>query len=283
MSDVTQATASAPVTQTTPPPAAPATPWYTGKADPETIGHWENKGWTKDDPTAIAIEATKQARELQRHFGVPAEQLLKLPNKPDDAAGWQNVYQRLGMPKEAKDYDFSSIKFADGSELDDNFSTVMRDALHKAHVSKDTGTEVVKAVVKWFSDIEAAESAERAATLKTERDALTKEWGRDFEYNRLTAQTGVRRLGLDPDTVAKLESVVGYSKVMEMFRRIGAGTSEDSFVSAAPGGAVTTVNGAAARIEELRSDSAFVGKYLAGDISARREMDNLLVLLHGET
>jgi hypothetical protein len=283
MSDVTQAATSAPPPVTASASAAPPPPWYQGKADQEVIGHWENKGWPKDDPATIAIDATRRVRELERHYGVPAEQLLKLPNKPDDAAAWSSIYQRLGMPKEAKEYDFSSIKFADGSELDDTFSTVMRDALHKAHVSKDTGTDVVKAVVKWFSDIEAAESAERAATLKTERDALTKEWGKDFEYNRLTAQTGVRRLGLDPDTVAKLESVVGYSKVMEMFRRIGAGTSEDTFVTSAPGGAVTTVNGAAARVEELRSDSAFVAKYLAGDISARREMDNLLVLLHGET
>src|SRR6185369_761088 len=100
MTDATTTQTSQTQDGTTGTTTAPATPWYQGKVDAETIGHWDNKGWKKDDPIAVAIEASKQARELQRHFGVPADQLLKLPKDTTDEAGWRAVRQRLGAPGE---------------------------------------------------------------------------------------------------------------------------------------------------------------------------------------
>ena len=95
---------AAPVVAT---PTTPTTPWHTG-VEAEMLGHWQNKGWKTDDPKEVAVAATKQARELERHFGVPADQLLKLPKANDDAIAWNPVYQRLGMPVEPKDYDLST-------------------------------------------------------------------------------------------------------------------------------------------------------------------------------
>src|SRR5262245_39394754 len=145
--------------------AGAAPPWHAG-VDQELVGHWQNKGYNLDDPKNIAIEATKQARELQKHFGVPADQILRLPNATDEA-GWKTVHQRLGMPAEAKDYDFSAIKFADGTDLEAGFVDTMRTALHKAHVAKDAAPEVVKAVVKFLADADSAEAADLTAKLGT--------------------------------------------------------------------------------------------------------------------
>src|SRR5262245_12857628 len=271
-----------PPTPPTPPPAPtpPAAPWYEGKADAELIGHWDNKGWKKDDPAAIAIEASKAARELQKHFGVPADQLLKLP-KAEDTAGWDAVHQRFGKPAEAKEYDLSTVKFADGAELEIGFVDTMRAALHKAHVAKDAAPEVVKAVVKYLGDADAAEAADFAARLQTDRTALQQEWGTNFEFNRLTAMQGAKRLGIDQAMVEAIEKVAGYRKTMELFHRIGASTNEDTFVTTSVDGAVTTANGAKARIEELRADKAWVDRYLKGDRVAVTEMNNLLILQHG--
>lgn len=257
-----------------------AKPWYDGKVDAETIGHWDNKGWKKDDPVAVAIEASKAARELQKHFGVPADQLLRLPKDANDEAAMSAVRQRLGMPKEAKEYDFTSVKFADGTELDQGFTDAMRAALHKVGVAKDAAPEVVKAVVKFMDDADKAEGDARTATLNSERANLQKEWGNNFEFNRLTAMQGAKRLGVDPETVAKLESEVGYSKIMEMFRKIGAGTTEDSFVEGGNGNP-TTMNGAKARIEELKSDPQWRARYLAGSKKEVDEMNNLIALSTG--
>lgn len=284
MSDVTTAPAPSPSPAPNPAPnpgTTPAPAWFEGKADAETIGHWDNKGWKKDDPINIAIEATKQARELQKHFGVPADQLIKLP-KADDEAGWRNVHQRLGTPAEAKDYDFSGVKWKDGTEIEATFADAMRNALHSAFVPKDKASTVVKTVIDYLDGAEASEAAERAARLTTQRADLQKDWGANWEFNRLQAMQGARRLGLSEEGVTALEGQVGYKNVMEALRKIGAGTTEDTFVSIGPDGHPTTRMGAQARLAELQSDTGWAQRLLAGEPTARREFDNLMLMIHGE-
>lgn len=267
------------------PPAPPAAPWYEGKLDAELIGHIENKGWKKDDPIEVAVNATKQARELQKHFGVPADQLLKLPKDAADEAGWRSVRERLGMPKEAKEYDFSSVKRADGSDLDPALADAMRGALHKAGVGKDMAPEVAKAVAKQMDDATAARTNERSAKLQSERADLQKEWGSNFDFNRLQAMQGAKRAVGTDEAASKLveamQDAVGYKATMEFWRKIGAGTSEDTFVDTASGGNPTTRNGATARLEELKADKAWSERLLKGDVQARRDLDSLMQLIHG--
>src|SRR5258708_38450661 len=97
--------------------AAASKPWYTGVTgvDQEMVGHWTNRGWINKTAPEIAVEATKAAREAQAYVGVPAEQLVRLPKDPKDELGWKQVWQRFGVPKEAKEYDFTPVKFADGT------------------------------------------------------------------------------------------------------------------------------------------------------------------------
>lgn len=259
----------------------PAKPWYDG-IDAELIGHWDNKGWKKDDPKSVVIEATKQARELQKHFGVPENQLIKLPSKPDDEAGWKAVHERLGMPKEAKDYDLSGIKFKDGTALDAGFSDAMRGALHDARVAKDQASKIVKAVVDHMEGRDAADGAESEARKIEQQKSLRDNWKTNYEFNRLTAMQGARRLGIDAESLALMESQIGYAKMMEVLRKIGAGTTDDTFVDSGKGGHPTTQAGAAARKAELMNDPEWSKRYLNGDPAAKREMDNLITLIAGE-
>lgn len=266
------------------PPTPPTPPWYEGKLDAELIGHIENKGWKKDDPIEVAVQATKAARELQKHFGVPADQLIKLP-KADDEAGWRGVRERLGMPKEAKDYDLTGVKYADGSDLETGFTDTMRNALHRAGVPKDAAPEVVKAVVKYLGDADTAETNERTIRTQTERAALQKEWGSNWEFNRLQAMQGARRAAGSEDAAAGLieamQGAIGYKATMEFWRKIGAGTTEDTFIDTATGGNPTTRTGAVARLEELKTDKDWSARLLRGDATARREFDNLMQMIHG--
>lgn len=261
-----------------------AKPWFDG-IDAETIGHWDNKGWKKDDPRALATELTKAWKGLEKNFGVPAEQLLKLPKDATDEAGWSAVRQRLGMPVEAKDYDLSGVKFADGTELDQAFVDTMRGALHKAGVAKDSAPEIAKAVVKFMDDADTAESSARTVRLTADRKALETEWGQNFEFNRLQAMQGARRAAGTDDgakaLVDAMQEAIGYKATMEFWRKIGAGTSEDTFVDVQKGGSVTTRNGAVARKAELEDDPEWRTRYLKGDPKAKQEMDNLLAQIHG--
>lgn len=276
-----------PPTPPTPPvpQTPPAPPWHDG-LDPLLLGHAQNKGWKLDDPKAAFEAAAKSSAELQKHFGVPPDQLLRLPKDASDEAGWNAVRQRLGAPKEAKEYDFSTIKYADGGELDQSFTDTMRGVLHKAGTPKDAAPEVLKAVVKWLGDADSAESAARTARLNTEMSQLKQEWGGNWEFNRLTAMQGARRAtGGDDAAAVKLvdamQEAMGYKATMEFWRKIGSGTSEDTFVEVGKGGNVTTQNGAKARIAELQGDQDFVKRYLSGDGKARQEMDSLIQLASG--
>lgn len=259
-------------------------PWFDG-IDAETIGHWDNKGFKKDDPKALATELTKAWKGLEKHFGAPADQILKLPKDATDEAGWSAVRQRLGMPKEAKEYDFSTVKFADGTDLEQSFTDRMRNALHKAGTPKEAAPDVVREVVKFMDEADAADVANRSARLQTDRAALQKEWGNDFEFNRLTAMQGAKRaVGTDEAAqklVDAMQEAVGYKATMEFWRKIGAGTSEDTFVDTGRGGNPTTRNGAVARKAELEGDPDWVKRYIAGGAKERQEMESLLTQIHG--
>jgi len=58
---------------------------------------------------------------------------------------------------------------------------------------------------------------------------------------------------------------------MEMFRKIGAGTSEDTFVEDGRLGSPATAANAQERLNELQNDSAWRTRLLAGDAAAKRE------------
>jgi len=268
--------------------AAAQKPWYEGKADAETIGHWDNKGWKKDDPAAVAIEATKQARELQKHFGVPPEQLIKLPKDAADEAGWKGVYSRLGVPTEAKDYDIAAVKHADGKEIDAALADTIRNSALAARVPKDRIGEFAKGVVKHLDDTAKAAKAEFDAKVATEKTALAKNWGTtpdklDNHPNMLAAKLGAARANVSPEEVAALEKIVGYARTMEHFRKIHAGTSEDTFVEGGGKGnglgMPMTKDGAKARLEELQGDSAWRTRLLDGGAAERREFDSLTQMI----
>ncbi len=212
---------------------------------------------------------------------MPADQLLRLPATTADEAGWKAVHSRLGVPAEAKDYDLSSVKFADGTELEQAFADSIRGALHAAKVSKDAAPAIVKAVVKYLDDADSAESATKAAKLGVERAELDKNWGANKDFNLLKAMEGARRLGITDAEVEALKSTVGGARIMEMFRRVGASTSEAQFVEGDRGGVVTTTAGAVARKDELMKDQAKMKLYLEGDPALVREMQALNIMIAG--
>lgn len=265
--------------------AGGAAPWHDGIA-PEIIGHWENKGWKKDDPKALVTELTNAWKGLERHFGAPADRIVRLPEKADDDAGWSAVRQKLGMPKEAKEYDFSAVKFSDGTELDQSFTDTMRGALHKAGVAKDAAPEIARAVVNFMDGADKAEAAQRTAKITADQNALRQEWGTNWEFNRLTAMQGARRaVGGDEATATNLinamQDAIGYKSTMEFFRKLGAGTTDDTFVESGQGGNPVTMNGAIARRAELEKDPEFMARYIKGSPKEVAEMNALISLIVG--
>jgi hypothetical protein len=265
---------------------APSKPWYDGVAgvDQEIVGHWQNRGWDKKSAAEVALEATKAWKGAERLVGVPADQVLRVPKEVSDEAGWKAVWSRLGKPAEAKEYDFSAIKFSDGTPLDDAFAESARQWAFKFNLPKDAATGITQEFAKFLDTAETSEKTEREAKLVEQKASLKKNWGANEAANMFVAQRAATALGVAPETVAALESVVGYDKIMEMFRSIGEKIGEDKFVrSDAPGGkgGPMTVEQATAKRADLMSDPVWVKAYQAGDKTKLREMMALQSIITG--
>lgn len=253
-----------------------AKPWYQDVPgmDAEMLGHWQNRGWDKKTAPEVAVEASKAWKGAEHLVGVPADQIVRLPKDQKDEAGWKGVWQRLGAPKEAKEYDFSPIKFSDGSALDEVFVERMRAKAFALNLPKQAALELTQDFAKYLDETDSAESAEKTAKLNEQKAALKKNWGPNEAANLFVAQRAAAALGLDPATVASLEGVIGYDKIMEMFRSIGEKIGEDKFVKS--GGPASTGpmtrEQAIAKKADLMSDPIWREAYLKGDQAKLREM-----------
>ena len=250
-------------------------PWF-DSLEAEAKGYIQTRGLDKKTPAEAFMEAFKAHREAEKFIGAPANEMLRLP-KDANAPEWKNVWERLGKPKEAKEYDFSTVKRAGDKPLDDALTDTLRQAAFDTNMSKEAAARLAANVVKHLDSTQAAADAIAADKLANEKKDLEKNWGGNSAANMVVAQSAVRALGVDPQAVAALEKVVGYAKVMEMFRNIGSKIGEDRFVSSAAGGdnKVMTKEQAIAEKESLKKDTAWRDRYLKGGVPEKRQMDAL--------
>lgn len=261
-------------------------PWYKGKVDDVMVGIWQNRGLHDKDAATVAIEMTKAHAEASKFLGVPANELARLP-KAGDAEGTKALMQKLGAPADAKDYDFSSVKIGDKplAEANKALEDMLRATAAGTFMPKDAATKLAGEIVGFLQKQTTAEVAAKEAALLEEKAALAKNWGANAAVNKLMAQNAAKALGIDEATVAALESVAGYSKVMEMFRQIGSKIGEDTFVGGGSGagkGGVMTREQAIAKKNELMADAAWVARYMAGGTTERKEMTDLITIEVGE-
>lgn len=267
---------------TPPAPIAPPTHWYEG-ADAETIGYFTARGWDKDAKTA-AFEASKAHREAEKFIGAPASELIRLPKQPGDAA-WDGVYQRLGAPKEAKEYDFANVKKANGEKPSDAFLDAVRETAFKLKLSKDRAPELAQAMVKAREGEETLVSAEKQALVAQEKDKLEKNWGLNKEAHLFVAKSAANALGVPVEAVNALEGQIGYAALMNMFLTIGQKIGEDKFIrnDKTPANGLLTKDQAASKRSELQSDTAWRKRYLDGGVAELNEMKALNAIITGQS
>lgn len=275
MNDTTTTTADTTTTTTT------AKPWYDG-VDAETIGHWDNKGWKKDDVREIALAATKQAREAEKHFGVPADQLLKMPKADAKLEDIKAFWGKLGAPADAKEYDLSAVKI-NGEPLNESLDAALRASLAQAFVPKDKAGSIAAGIAKALESAKTTDDTLAAGKLAEEKTKLAANWKNNFDFNHLKAMEGARRLGITPEAVKALEGQIGYAGVMEAMRKIGSATSEDTFIErgATGGGTPHTREGAVSRKAELMADRDWTARWMKGGVAEAREYAALVGMIDG--
>lgn len=261
--------------------AAAAKPWYEG-ADAELIGHIQTKGWHDKPANEVALAAIQAHREAEKYIGAPADRIIKLPTTPEDPA-WADVYARLGAPKEAKDYDFSSVKVGEEA-ADPALVEFFRTQAAALHLPKDAAPALLDAYLKHQNGLGAAAAAEKTAALAEEHKVLDANWGANKEANKFLARKGAEKLGLDATAVDALEGVVGYAKTMEALRKVGEISGEAKFISGSgmTQDGIMTREQAIGRKAELMADGAWTKRYMDGGVVENREMTALLTLIVGD-
>lgn len=271
---------SAPVpVPTLDPASAPASAkaWYDG-AESTFLGHLQSHGWDKLPADQAAMKASQSHYEASKLMGVDPKLLVRLPKDASDQAALTNIRSKLGVPADAKEYEFTGIKFKDGTELDETTTTRLRAMAAKSYLTKDQAVTLARDVVEAMDADEAAEAAEYETKLATEKDTLAKNWGSNRNANMVVAQNAAKTLSVPAEVVSALEKTMGYAATMELFRNIGTRMGEDKFITNGPGGAggtFMTKQSADARLEQLTNDSDFQSRLMKGEAAAAKEFNDL--------
>lgn len=268
MSDQTTTTTGASGTTTTGATTTAATDWTSGLND-DLKGYVQTKGFK--DTTAVL----DSYRNLEKLMGAPKERLVRLPEKDDDAEGWSQVFERLGRPKEAKEYGIKAP-----AELGDaKFIETMQAAFHEAGLSKRQAEQIVG---KWNEHMTGTITSNKEmyqAKLAEQEQTLKKEWGMAYEQNVKAGQRAAQMFGIDGATIDKLEETMGFAGVMKLMHQIGSKIGEDSFVSAdgkeSSFSGSLTPEAARHRIDALKKDPDFAKKIADNNAEARAEWDRL--------
>jgi hypothetical protein len=265
--------------------------WYQG-IDEQYLGLAKNKGWKIDDPKEAFLSAAKAYDAAQGKFGVPPEELIRVPKvnaAPEDIKAFR---QKLGVPKEAKEYDLSGVKFA-GADLEEGFATALRNGLLEAGVTKDNAATVIKPVLKWLEDSDAEENAVLTTKVTKEKDDLDRSWGANKDKNEFIAKSFLGKLATAAgipaaDAVAAWDALskiggVGAAAAMKLLLAGGIATGEDRYVDGGARGSNMPLSreGALARIDALKKDAEFTKKLQSGSVTAQEEWHGLHLIAHG--
>lgn len=138
-------------------------------------------------------------------LGVPADQLLRLPTKPEESA---DLYRKLGAPETADGY---KITLPEGASDDDK--AVAKSFAEHMHKSGPFPPDFVKAAVDWNNQM-----AEAATKAETEAATQRREAGEALLKKELGAK-------FDPDmgAVGKLLNDLGGEELAKEFDATGMG------------------------------------------------------------
>ncbi|HRT83724.1 MAG TPA: hypothetical protein P5523_03715 [Bacteroidales bacterium] len=240
----------------------------------------ELKGWVSAKGFKDAAAITESYRNLEKINGAGPDRLVKLPQKPDDQAGWNDVYKKLGRPDKADDY---KIDVPQGVG-DENFAKWAKGLFHEAGLSKAQGEKIA---AKWNEYVlnNAKQTVETSnQNIANQESELKKEWGMAFDKNMETARAAAHEFGLDNETIDKLEDAMGWTGVIKFMHNVGSKLGEHGFVTSSQQQSfgVMTPEAARNRINLLKSDTDFAKRFMNGEMSAREEMNRLHKMAYPE-
>jgi hypothetical protein len=194
---------------------------------------------------------------------------IALP-KDDNPEEWAKVYDKLGRPKEADDYQLPVPEGEDGA-----FAGEAGKKMHELGLN----TQQARGLAEWWneqsSNIKETMEVEQAEAAKADAEALKQEWGKDYPTEVETARRAMRAYEISDDEQAAILSG-SEAALAKVLNRVGKSLTEDSDKAGSGNGQFSqSKEGALAEIAQLRSDKDFSQKLYSGDKAAKARMEDL--------
>jgi len=247
--------------------------WSSSFTDAELKDFVSTKGFENAESLANSY------RNLEKLRGVSEDKLMKLPQDATDKEAMASIYDKLGRPKDPKEY-MLRPDLEEGKELpehDAKFFEWAETTFHELGLNRSQAESLVKSFNDFAASSDSAAVEAQKLNFEKQDNELKKEWGQAYDQNTDVAKLAAKKFGLDTETVDKLEAVMGYGGVMKFMHKIGAGLGEHSFVegSGGDGKFTNTPQQAQAKIASKKNDDDFMRRFAAGEAAATQEWKDL--------
>src|SRR3990167_7410680 len=243
--------------------------WYESFSKPEIKSYIQKKGFENAETLADSY------LNLEKLAGGDRKNLIKLP---DDlgSAEMSPLWERLGKPKEAKEYTF-------------NLPEDLKPYTPEAHMEKakelsfkhNIPRRQIEGFMKDWLEFRSGEIKTEIDGLKAKHSEDTKEleknWGKGHKENLNIVANTAKRLGLTDQEWQTMQGAFGIKRSHDIMYEIGKGSKESDFVGneKGSGNRTFTADDAKGEINQLIKDSDFARRLSSGDIEARKKWDRL--------
>lgn len=229
-----------------------AQPSWTEGLSEEQRGYVQNKAWK--DPG----EAVESYRNLERLQRVPADRLVSLPENVDDPSAWDLVWEKIGRPGTAEEYQFPEVQLPDGAV---DLTPKFKEWAHSAGLNQKQATALFEAYNTHVQSLAQELTEQESQQVEVDKQSLKKKWGAEYDAN-VAAARRFEQAFLSEQEIEELQSVMGLERLAEMEARIGRTMGEARFAEGEGGPSSgmafgMTPEAAKSKIMELSHDGQF--------------------------
>ena len=243
--------------------------WYESFSKPEIKSYVQKKGFESAETLADSY------LNLEKLAGGDRKNLVKLP---DDlgSAEMSPIWERLGRPKEAKEYTFNLPE-----DLKPYIPETHMEKAKELSLKHNIPRRQIEGFMKDFLELRSGEIKAQLEGLQAKQGedskALEKSWGQAHKENLNIVSNTAKRLGLSDQDWQGLQSTLGVKRAHDLMYEIGKGSKESNFVNNGKGASNQTVTADDAKVEikQLIQDSDFARRLSSGDIEAKKRWDRL--------
>ncbi len=225
----------------------------------------KTKNWQNINDVAKAYQLLEQENNNK----------INIPQDGDNMA-WQDLYQKLGRPVTAKDYQF----------ITDNNNIATDAALEEwfKQTAFNSGLSTKQAKELFVSWNNFVQTNQESSLKQRQQDAynsitnLQKQWGADFNQNLSLAKQAVNYYQITPKELDAIEAALGSDNLIKLFEKIGSNLKESNFITSHQenNNFIPDKNNAKQQVTNLMKDKQFLAQYLNGDKQAIAKVKQLM-------